>query len=101
MLQQALVKTVQGARRCSSACTASSASSPSQCCALCAAERQGSKLREALGAAAQRLGAAAKYRNAGTVEFLVDDETANFYFLEVNTRLQVSGQALHPMAAVT
>ena len=46
-------------------------------------------MREELAAAAHRLGAAAKYRSAGTVEFLVDDNTAKFYFLEVNTRLQV------------
>lgn len=49
----------------------------------------GAGLREELAAAAHRLGAAAKYRSAGTVEFLVDDDTAKFYFLEVNTRLQV------------
>lgn len=54
------------------------------------AERVGPDLRRELAAAAHRLGAAAKYRSAGTVEFLVDDETAKFYFLEVNTRLQVS-----------
>ncbi len=40
-------------------------------------------------AAARRLGTAARYRSAGTVEFLVDQDTAKFYFLEVNTRLQV------------
>ena len=40
-------------------------------------------------AAARRLGEAAKYRSAGTIEFLVDQDTARFYFLEVNTRLQV------------
>jgi len=45
-------------------------------------------LREHLGAAACRLAAAAGYVNAGTVEFLVDAER-NFYFLEMNTRLQV------------
>ncbi len=50
----------------------------------------GSDLRQELAAAANRLGSAAKYRSAGTVEFLVDDDTAKFYFLEVNTRLQVS-----------
>lgn len=53
------------------------------------AESVGPGLREELAAAAHRLGAAAKYRSAGTVEFLVDDDTAKFYFLEVNTRLQV------------
>lgn len=38
---------------------------------------------------AARLGAAAGYRNAGTVEFVYDNATGEFYFLEVNTRLQV------------
>ena len=53
------------------------------------ADRVGSELRQQLAAAAWRLGTAAKYRSAGTIEFLVDDDTAKFYFLEVNTRLQV------------
>ncbi|HEY5809345.1 MAG TPA: urea carboxylase, partial [Povalibacter sp.] len=38
---------------------------------------------------AQRLGAAIQYRSAGTVEFVYDDVAKKFYFLEVNTRLQV------------
>ena len=38
---------------------------------------------------AARLGAAAGYQNAGTVEFVYDNATGKFYFLEVNTRLQV------------
>jgi urea carboxylase len=38
---------------------------------------------------AQRLGAAVAYRSAGTVEFVYDDAAGQFYFLEVNTRLQV------------
>jgi urea carboxylase len=38
---------------------------------------------------AQRLGVAVAYRSAGTVEFVYDDAAGQFYFLEVNTRLQV------------
>ena len=45
-------------------------------------------LRERLGEAACRIAGAAGYVNAGTVEFLVDAER-RFYFLEMNTRLQV------------
>jgi acetyl-CoA carboxylase biotin carboxylase subunit len=49
-------------------------------------------LRTQMGAAACRLLASAGYQNAGTVEFLLDDQR-RFYFLEVNTRLQVE----HPV----
>ena len=49
-------------------------------------------LREAIAASAVRLAAAAGYTNAGTVEFIVDS-TGGFYFLEMNTRLQVE----HPI----
>ncbi len=45
--------------------------------------------RQALFAAAVRLGQAVQYRNAGTVEFIYDSDREEFYFLEVNTRLQV------------
>ena len=45
--------------------------------------------REALTAAALRLGRAAGYRCAGTVEFLLDADTGEFYFIEVNPRIQV------------
>jgi urea carboxylase len=45
--------------------------------------------RAALFATAERLGASVFYANAGTVEFLYDVDAAAFYFLEVNTRLQV------------
>ncbi|MFL5307420.1 MAG: urea carboxylase [Polyangia bacterium] len=43
----------------------------------------------AMDEAAERLGAAAQYRSAGTVEFVVDARSGAFYFLEVNTRIQV------------
>lgn len=46
-------------------------------------------MREALTDAAVTLGRAVAYRSAGTVEFLVDEGTRQFYLLEVNTRLQV------------
>ncbi|MEO0031203.1 MAG: hypothetical protein RIS94_961, partial [Pseudomonadota bacterium] len=46
-------------------------------------------VRAALYDAAVRLGQAARYRSAGTVEFLYDAERGDFFFLEMNTRLQV------------
>jgi len=47
------------------------------------------KMREQMHEAAIRLVKEVGYRSAGTVEFLYDTKTLNFYFLEVNTRLQV------------
>ncbi len=47
------------------------------------------EVRAALLGAAVRLGEMVSYRNAGTVEFIYDEGRGEFYFLEVNTRLQV------------
>ncbi|MFF5172408.1 acetyl/propionyl/methylcrotonyl-CoA carboxylase subunit alpha [Micromonospora sp. NPDC000089] len=51
------------------------------------------ELRERFLAAAVRAGEAVNYRNAGTVECLLDPATGEFFFLEMNTRLQVE----HPV----
>jgi acetyl-CoA carboxylase, biotin carboxylase subunit len=50
------------------------------------------KLRDKMGKAAIRIAEVANYTNAGTVEFIVDNQ-GNFYFLEVNKRIQVE----HPV----
>ena len=76
----------------------------------CSVQRRNQKVIEesastALGPAAEteikdaavRLAAAAGYRNAGTVEFLLDPGTHQFLFMEVNTRLQVE----HPVTEAT
>lgn len=47
------------------------------------------KVRQEMAASAERLASATGYQNAGTVEFLYDPDSEAFYFLEMNTRLQV------------
>ena len=54
------------------------------------------KVREALLDAAVRLGKSVNYLSVGTVEFIYDPHRESFYFLEVNTRLQVE----HPITEV-
>ena len=46
-------------------------------------------VREALCNAALKIGRSVNYESAGTVEFLLDDDTNQFYFIEVNPRIQV------------
>lgn len=58
--------------------------------------RLNSSLRQKMGQAALAAAQAVKYFNAGTVEFLLDEEN-NFYFLEINARIQVE----HPVTEMT
>ncbi|KAJ2274953.1 hypothetical protein GGH14_003953 [Coemansia sp. RSA 370] len=51
------------------------------------------EVRRLLGEKAVAAAKAVKYEGAGTVEFIMDDETQQFYFMEMNTRLQVE----HPV----
>jgi acetyl-CoA carboxylase biotin carboxylase subunit len=51
------------------------------------------EMRERMGAASVNLIKAINYQNAGTIEYLVDEAGENFYFMEMNTRIQVE----HPV----
>jgi acetyl-CoA carboxylase biotin carboxylase subunit len=55
------------------------------------------ELRKQMGGAAVKAAKAVNYYNAGTVEFIVDPDILKFYFLEMNTRLQVE----HPVTELT
>lgn len=50
-------------------------------------------LRERMGTASEKLIKAIGYQNAGTIEYLVDENATDFYFMEMNTRIQVE----HPV----
>lgn len=53
----------------------------------------GRSLRQEMGDAAVRAAEAVGYENAGTIEFLLDEASGQFYFMEMNTRIQVE----HPV----
>ncbi|GGE25877.1 acetyl-CoA carboxylase biotin carboxylase subunit [Streptococcus himalayensis] len=53
----------------------------------------GPSLRKAIGDVAVRAAQFVGYENAGTIEFLLDESSGNFYFMEMNTRVQVE----HPV----
>ena len=47
------------------------------------------EFRQSIGQAAVAAGLAVGYQGAGTVEFIVDTDTGDYFFMEMNTRLQV------------
>ncbi|KAL8276757.1 hypothetical protein RQP46_010813 [Phenoliferia psychrophenolica] len=65
----------------------------------CSVQRRHQKIieRERMSASARKIGELRKYEGAGTVEFIFDCETGAWFFLEVNTRLQVE----HPITELT
>ncbi len=58
------------------------------------------KLREEMGQAAVRLAKEAGYYSVGTVEFLLDEDRKHFYFMEVNTRIQVEHTVTEELTGV-
>ena len=59
----------------------------------CPSPLLGAELRQRMGEASVNLIRAIGYENAGTIEYLVDDKGTDFYFMEMNTRIQVE----HPV----
>ncbi len=57
------------------------------------------ELRKQIGEAAVRIAAEAKYHSVGTIEFLLDQQM-NFYFMEMNTRIQVEHTVTEQLTGV-